>query len=105
MTSPTISDYATESIAWKTIGGGTLAHVGAYVAGINWGAVITLAVVVFGGYLHYKSYQIKKREEKARIEEAQVLQRLAFESAEREKEKQALEIALLKKKLEGKDSP
>jgi hypothetical protein len=103
MTSPTISDYATESIAWKTIGGGVLAHVGAYVADINWGAIITLAVVVFGGFLHYKSYEIKKREEKARSDEAKVLQQLAYEAAEREKEKQALEIALLKKQLEDKE--
>jgi hypothetical protein len=96
MASPTISDYATESLGWKTIVGGTVAQVGAYLAEINWAAIITLAVVVLGGVLHLLSYRIKKREEKDRNAAAQVEERRA-------KERHELEIALLKKKLE--DTP
>jgi flagellar biosynthesis component FlhA len=96
MTAPTISDYATESLGWKTIGGGIVAQIGASLAGIDWATVITLAVVVLGGVLHLLSYRIKKREEKERHAAAQVEERRA-------KERHELEIALLKKKLE--DTP
>jgi hypothetical protein len=82
MTAPTTSNYVTEPLGFKTILLGFGGNIVATLAEIDWMTILTVMLMVGGAIVQFLAYLRGRRAER------------------RDKEKHALEIALLKKKLE-----
>lgn len=89
MTSPTTSEYVTESFGLKTIVLGFGGNIVATLAEINWMTILTILLMIGGAVIQVLAY-FRGRRTELREKEAE----------RREKEKHDLEVALLRKQLE-----
>jgi hypothetical protein len=85
MTAPTTSEYITEPLGFKAILLGFGGNIVATLAQIDWMTILTVLLMIGGAAIQFLAYMRGRRAER------------------RDNEKHALEIALLKKQLEGKD--
>lgn len=89
MTSPTMSEYATEGFGWKVLLSGFFTGTTGWIAEIDWVAIIGVAVLV-GGFVLQLWGRLETRKT------TRTNDRLS-------KEKHDLEMALLRKQLEHEE--